>query len=374
MSAGSASGRHYLSGKSIEVKWADGVITEVNDVEDGPRDRWLAPGLVDVQINGYAGVDFQRDGVTGEELQQAADGLSRDGCGRWFLTLITEEWSVLLARLDGLKALRDASSKLSSQIVGWHVEGPFLSTEPGFKGAHNPDVMTDPSCAAIDELKAVVGDDPTLLTIASERPGSMEVIRYARESGITVSIGHSNASADCLHDSVVAGATGFTHLGNGMPQQMDRFDNIVGRVIDTDGLIAGLIPDSIHVAPQMFRLVHKAQPASEIYYTTDAMSAAGAPPGRYRLGIHELEVGEDRIVRIPGQTNFAGSALTPIEGIRRSATMLGRSWRDVWDFFSLNAAGLVGLPAGIEIGGPADLCLVREQDGTVESVEWAGGN
>jgi N-acetylglucosamine-6-phosphate deacetylase len=372
MSEQSVCGRHYLSGKFIEVKWADGKIHSVADAPEVDPDRWLAPGLVDIQINGYAGVDFQQDEVTDSAVEAAAAGLRRDGCGRWFLTLITDEWSVLLKRLLGMKQARDRSATLRRQIAGWHIEGPFLSPEPGYRGAHNPAVMTDPSCAQIDELKAVVGDDPTMLTLAAERNGTIDAIRRATGLGIKVSVGHSDASTDQLRAAVAAGATGFTHLGNGMPQAMDRFDNIVGRVIDTDGLVVGLIPDGLHLAPQLFRLIHKAQPADQIYYTTDAMSAAGAPPGRYRIGKSEVEVGEDQVVRIPGQTNFAGSALKPIEGVRRAANMLGRSWRDVWDFFSLNPAGLVGLSAGIEVGATADLCLVEGDRDSLESVRWLG--
>lgn len=373
MSEQSLTGRHYLSGRTVEVCWSDGLITSVTPQDDGPADHWLAPGLVDVQINGYAGVDFQKDDVSEEDLLKAADGLHRDGCGRWMLTLITAEWSVLLARLGHLRRVRANSEALQKRIVGWHVEGPFLSAEPGFKGAHDASVMTDPTCAQIDELKKVLGDDPILLTLAAERPGAIEVTRHAVSQGIAVSIGHSNASAENLRDAVEAGATGFTHLSNGMPQQMDRHDNIVSRVVDTDRLVVGLIPDAIHVAPQMFRLLHKALPADLIYYTTDAMSAGGAPPGRYWLGPHELEVGEDKIVHIPGQTNFAGSALSPVEGIKRSAEMLGRSWRDVWDFFSLNAAQLVGVKAGLEPGCPADICEVVGDEQTAKSIKHVVG-
>lgn len=373
MSEQSAIGRHYLSGRTVEVRWVDGVITSTTVVEDGPADRWLAPGLVDVQINGYAGVDFQRDDVSAAELLKAADGLQRDGCGRWMLTLITADWSVLLARLAHLRRLRENSESLQRRIVGWHVEGPFLSAELGFKGAHDPSVMTDPTCAQIDELKTVLGGDPILLTLAPERSGAMEVIRHAVSRGIKVSVGHSNASAEHLRDAVAAGATGFTHLSNGMPQTMDRHDNIVSRVVDTDRLVAGLIPDGIHVSPQLFRLLHKALPADLIYYTTDAMSAAGAGTGRYWIGTNEVEVGADKVVRIPGQSNFAGSALSPAEGIQRSAEMLGRSWRDVWDFFSLNAAQLVGLKAGLEPGDPADLCEIAGDEQTARTIKHVLG-
>ncbi len=354
--------RHYRTGKPVRIMSKDGVIVSVQEIESCPDGPWIAPGLIDVQINGYAGVDFQRDDVTPGQLRTASDGLRRDGCSRWMLTLITDEWQALLARLRHFKLMRDSDPVLRRAIAGWHIEGPFLSAEPGFKGAHNPAVMCDPSHDCIAELKAVTGDDSVLLTVAPERTGSAEAIRSAVEAGFKVSLGHSNASADELAAAVAAGATGFTHLGNGMPQQLDRHDNIVWRVLDTNGLTIGLIPDGIHVAPMFFRLLHKAQPLERIYYTTDAMSAAGAPPGRYTIGQVEVEVGEDQIVRMPGQTNFAGSALSPIEGIRRAAKTLDRPWQEVWDFMSVNAARLMGLKWGLEAGCPAVFCMVEADE------------
>ncbi|MBG85610.1 MAG: N-acetylglucosamine-6-phosphate deacetylase [Verrucomicrobiales bacterium] len=360
MSAQTVTGRHYLTGKTISVSVEEGIISAIEDTEDG-EDQWLAPGLIDLQINGYAGVDFQRDGVSAERLREASAGLNRDGCSRWLLTLITDEWSSLMARLRHFKALRDADEDLRKSIVGWHVEGPFLSPEPGYRGAHPPEVMCDPTPENLDELRSITGDDPVLITVASERSTVNPQIPKARELGFVVSIGHSNASSDELKDAVAQGATGFTHLSNGMPQQMDRHDNIVGRVFDTPGLTAGVIPDTIHVSPQMFRMIHKVMPSDAIYYTTDAMSAGGAPPGRYTVGRIELEVGEDQVVRMPGQTNFAGSALSPIDGIRRAAKMLGLSWRDVWDYMSGNAARFMGLPVGLEAGAPADFRVIEEE-------------
>ncbi len=370
MSSGTAVGRHYLSGKPLKVTWGDDKITEVQPIEEGPTDQWLAPGLVDVQVNGYAGVDFQRDDVDADDLVRANAGLSRDGCAWWMLTLITDRWDAMLNRLRHFKKLRDASDGLKKAIVGWHVEGPFLSEEPGYRGAHNPDAMEDPRPERMEELKEIVGDDRLLFTIAAERPGTIETIVRATELGFVVSIGHSNASEEQLRGAEAAGARGFTHLANGMPQEMDRHDNIVGRVFDTDALVAGVIPDQIHVSPQMFRLIHKALPADRIYYTTDCMSAAGAPPGTYTVGRLELEVGEDQVVRMPGQSNYAGSALRPLQGIERAAEMLQRSWRDVWDIGSVNPARLIGQSPGLEVGDDANLCVIHGTENALDHVAW----
>src|SRR5581483_7673599 len=271
-----------------------------------------------------------QDNLRAEDLLTAARQLGQAGCTQFLLTLITDEWPKLTARLRHLRTLRSQSAELQSVIAGWHIEGPFLSREPGFHGAHNPALMLDPTPAHIQELRAITGKDPLLLTIAPERAGALEAIAAAVSLGIKISLGHTNAPAEMLRKSVQAGATGFTHLSNGCPRELNRHDNILWRVLETPGLTAGLIPDAIHVSPALFRLLHQWIGPEAVYYTTDAMSAAGAPPGRYKLGGLEVEVGADQIVRQPGKTNFAGSALRPCDGVFRAAQMLNCSWQDAW--------------------------------------------
>ncbi|NBR84459.1 MAG: N-acetylglucosamine-6-phosphate deacetylase [Verrucomicrobia bacterium] len=362
MHSGEICGRDFATGRPLRVTWAGGVITDVYD-DDTESCNWLAPTLLDLQINGYGGVDFQRnDQLTEAHLLSAARQLRRDGCGRFFFTLITDDWQKLMARVRVTRALRDAHPELRAAMAGWHIEGPFLSPEVGFKGAHNPAVMRDATAADLHELRAVTGRDPVLLTLAPERVGSLEIIRLATSLGIVVSLGHTNASADTIRAAVAAGARGFTHLGNGIPQQLDRHDNILWRVFDTPGIMPSLIPDTHHVSPLLFRHMHRALPAERIYYTTDAMSAAGAPPGRYTIGSIELEVGTDQIVRQPGKPNFAGSALRPVDGIKGAAEMLGKKWQEVWPHFSLRPAELMGLRNTIAPGEPADFCIVQQDD------------
>jgi N-acetylglucosamine-6-phosphate deacetylase len=220
-------------------------------------------------------------------------------------------------------------------------------------------LMIDPTPDHIRELRAVTGTDPVLLTVAPERRGGIEAIALAVSLGIRVSLGHTNASAEVLDQAVLVGASGFTHLGNACPQQLDRHDNIVWRVLDNELLNVSLIADGIHVSGPLFRLVHKALGSDRIHYTTDAMAAAGAPPGRYTLGALRLEVGPDRAVRQPGQTNYAGSALTPIDGVFRAARMLGCSWREAWAGFSEQPARFMGWSSALERGTRADFCVVR---------------
>lgn len=358
MNSGSFCGRHYATGEPIELRWENGVIQSIEPARDSSTDLWLAPALVDLQINGYGGIDFQQDNLAADQLLTAVRHLNAAGCTRFLLTLITDDWTRLTARLRHIRKLRESNNTLRHAIAGWHIEGPFLSAEPGFCGAHDASAMSDPSAAHLDELRDLTGDDPLLITVAPERAGALDCIAHARTRGIQVSLGHTNASAELLAEAVRRGASAFTHLGNGCPRELDRHDNILWRVFETPGLIASLIPDGIHVSPTLFRLAHRVLGES-IYYTTDAMSAAGMPPGRYPLGKLELEVGPDQIVRQPGRTNFAGSALRPVDGVFRAARMLNGRWQESWTRLSETPARLMNLPVGLSVGVPADFCIVR---------------
>ena len=376
MSSGKISGLHHATGQPIDLHWADGRIREIAPAS-GPVEQgvWLAPPLFDPQVNGFAGVDFQRDQLRIEDLLTAARGLREAGCSRFLLTLITDRWSSLIERLRHLRALRGTSPELVSAIAGWHLEGPFLSSEPAFHGAHDPALMLDPKAEHIRELRAITGNDPTLITVAPERPGAIEAIRHAVSLGIKVSLGHTNASASQLRAAIAAGATGFTHLGNACPKQLDRRDNILWRVLDLPGLTIGVIPDQIHVAPLLFRLIQRAAVSKNFYFTTDAMAAAGMPPGRYHVGVIEVDVGPDQVVRRLDNGNLAGSALRPIDGVFRAAAMLGKDWREVWDSQSLVPAKWIGLEYGWQAGRRADFCQVQvTPDGSLESMKtWVGG-
>ncbi len=368
---------HYATGRPVKVIWRDEQIIALNEVaEPPPRELWLAPPIVDLQINGYAGVDFQQDGVDADALLHAARALRRDGCAHFLLTLITDDWPALLTRIKHFKRLRDASPELREAILGWHIEGPFLSDQPGFCGAHDPALMLDPTPEHIRALREVTAHDPLLLTLAPERHGAIEAIALATSLGITISLGHTDATAETLRAAVKAGARGFTHLANGCPRELNRHDNIVWRVCETEGLTVSFIADGIHVSPAPFRLLHRMLANAEcpnpttsspghssfvirhsslppLYYTTDAMSAAGAGPGRYRIGKVEVEVGADQIVRQPGKTNFAGSALRPIDGVFRAAKMLNCPWQECWRRFSEAPAQFMGLENELRVGRKA---------------------
>lgn len=359
MNDGDLCARHYATGQPIRVIWQNGRVNSVLAANQStPPDFWIAPALVDLQVNGFGGIDFQEDNAPLGDLVTASRRLRAAGCTRYLLTLITDQWPGLIARLRHLRELRLRSAELRHAIAGWHIEGPFLSAEPGFCGAHDPALMIDPTPGHLRELRELTGDDLVLLTIAPERANALAAIEQAVSLGMKVSLGHTNAPIDQLAEAARRGASGFTHLGNGCPRELDRHDNILWRVFETRGLHVSFIPDMTHVSPALFRLAHRSLAGDSLYYISDAMAAAGVKSGRYKLGRLELEVGPDQIVRLPGKPNFAGSALRPIDGVFRAAKMLGCSWRETWPRFSETPAKWMGLPSGLAPGNPADFCLL----------------
>ncbi len=356
-------GRHYQTGDALQIEWDNGVISKVETLEIIPDGALtIAPTLTDVQNNGFAGYDFQRDDITKEELLAVRKALHQHGCSRILLTLITDQWDKLCHRIQYLNEMIKASPELSETFIGWHIEGPFMSPEPGFHGAHPPEFMVPPTPDKVATLRKLTGNAPLLLTMAPEWENISEGIRTARDLGAFVWLGHTDASSEQIEKAVIAGANGFTHLGNGCTNALDRADNIIYRIIDNPKINTCLICDGIHVSPLLFRIMHRAIDEERITYTTDCMSAAGSPPGQFKVGPHIVKVGEDGIVRQPGKPNFAGSSLTPLEGVFRAARMLDTTPEKVWHRFSDRFTDHLDLPPLWEAGNPADFCLLTGSD------------
>lgn len=281
--------------------------------------------LFDIQINGFAGIDFQQPSLTAAQLRTAVDALAAHGTPQFFPTLVTDAIPALQKKFENFERIRSEDAVVAEAICGYHLEGPWLSPEPGYRGAHNAQYMGPPDRADFDLLQKAAGGRIRLVTVAPEWPGSSEFIRHLRACGLHISLGHTQASMGEIDAAIEAGAKFCTHLGNGVPADLHRHHNVIQRLLSRDELTAFFIPDGIHVPPFTLQNFFRAKPPGRALFTTDCMAAAGAPPGRYTIGEVLVEVGEDRVVRQPGQTNFAGSALAPDEGVANIQKWLGLS-------------------------------------------------
>lgn len=301
------------------------------------------PGWFDFQVNGFGGVDFQAPELSRAELEHAVRRLRHHGVAGIFLTLITDEIDAHCRRLEHIERLRAAVPEIARMIVGYHIEGPWLSPEPGYRGAHPPGPMHAPSLAEFERLQSAAHGHIRLITVAPEWPGSAECIAAMTRAGVHISLGHTNASVAQIDDAIRAGARFITHLGNGTPLEMHRHDNVIQRLLARDELTACLIPDGIHLPPFVLRNFFRAKPAGKVLFTTDCMSGAGAGPGRYKIGRHDIEVGPDGVARNPGGTGFAGSTLAPDEGVRRCVEYLGLTPAESARLWSTGAAAAFGV-------------------------------
>ncbi len=303
-----------------------------------PPARWF-----DFQVNGFGGIDFQAETVTAAEMEHAVAALRRHGTAAILLTLITDEIDAHCRRLAAFEKLRAGSPAIAQMIAGYHIEGPWLSPEPGYRGAHPPGPMHAPSLVEFERLQSAANGRIRLITLAPEWPGSAECIAAMTGAGVQISIGHSNASEQQIDDAIRAGARFCTHVGNGTPLQLPRHDNIIQRMLARDELTACLIPDGIHLPAFVLKNFYRAKPAGRVLFTTDCMSGAGAGPGRYRIGRLDIEVGADGIARNPGGGGFAGSTLAPDEGVQRCCAYLGLSPEQSAELWSTAAASAFGV-------------------------------
>jgi N-acetylglucosamine-6-phosphate deacetylase len=303
----------------------------------------IPPHLFDFQVNGFGGVDFQRDDLTAGQLAHAVATLRQHRVARIFATVITDDVDRLCRRFEQLERLCSADAAARAMIPGYHLEGPWLFPETGYRGAHAAGPMHAPAIAEFTRLQSAASGRIRLVTLAPEWPGSGEFIRHLTASGVHVSLGHTNASEAQIDEAIAAGARFCTHLGNGTPGVLPRHDNITQRLLARDELTACLIPDGVHLPHFVLRNFFRAKPHGKVLFTTDAMSGAGAPPGRYTIGHLQIVIGADGIARQPDQSTLAGSTLTPDEGVRRVTQYLGLSTEEAIHLWSTAPALVFGL-------------------------------
>ena len=302
-----------------------------------------AAGLFDFQVNGFGGIDFQRDNLTSTEFAHAVAALRQHGTSGIFATLITDEIDALCRRFAALEKLCATVPSAGAAILGYHLEGPWLSPTPGYRGAHPAGPMRAPTFADYERLQAAAHGRLRLITLAPEWPGSAEFIAAVTQQGVHVSLGHTNASEAEIDAAIRAGARFCTHLGNGCPLELPRHDNIVQRLLARDELTACFIPDGIHLPKGVLKNFVRAKPTGRVLFTTDAMAGAGAPPGRYTIGPHLITVGADGVARQPGEKNFAGSTLTPDVGVRHIADWLNVTPEAAYHLWSTAPAAAFGI-------------------------------
>jgi len=265
-------------------------------------------GFVDLQINGYSGVDFNSEQITAEELHRCCQTLQRDGVAGVLATVITDEVGSICRKVSRIRNLCEQDPLAAQMIWGFHIEGPFLNPRPGFIGAHPAEHARR---ASRDEMARILDAGEgriKLVTLAPEMDRDQAVVRFLAAEGVVVSAGHTDASLDELDAAIDAGLSMFTHLGNGCPMQAHRHDNIVQRALHfADRLTCSFIADGAHIPFFALKNYLRVVGIDRAVIVTDAISAAGCGPGRYQIGDQTVDVLEDGVPRAKDHSHLIGS-------------------------------------------------------------------
>jgi N-acetylglucosamine-6-phosphate deacetylase len=300
----------------------------------------------DLQVNGYAGVDFNKDDLTADELHEACEKLRGDGTSGFLATIITEDIDTMVLRLANLAKHRNADPLARAMIPGFHIEGPFLNGTPGYSGAHPADAMRPANPDEMKRLLDAAAGLTRIVTLAPERDTGLRTTRMLADAGVTVSAGHCDPSLEMLRRAIDEGLSMFTHLGNGCPMQMHRHDNVVQRVLslaEAGRLWVCFIADGAHVPFFALRNYLKAVGFDRAVVVSDAVAPAGLGPGRYTLGRWDLVIGDDLVARAPDGSHLVGSAVNMQRQAENLAKHVGLDAAQVARLTSENPRRAIGL-------------------------------
>jgi N-acetylglucosamine-6-phosphate deacetylase len=297
----------------------------------------------DLQVNGYAGVDFNGPLLEEEDLAKVCAALKNDGVDGILATFITDDLDLMASRMARLVALRSENREWEGLIRGIHIEGPFLNETRGYIGAHPREHARPAEVDAMKRLLESAGGLARLVTLAPERDEGFAVTRFLSDAGVCVAAGHGDPSHEELEGAIDAGLKLFTHLGNGCPMELHRHDNIIQRVLSLrEKLWISFIPDGAHVPFRTLRNYLDLTGIDRVVMVTDAIAAAGMGTGLFHFLGREVRIGNDLVARSPDGSHLIGSTITMPKVRERLAAELGFSSDEIRKVTEENPRRLIG--------------------------------
>ena len=346
------------SGAYVEVTF-DTVINGVDTPIDAPADPlYIAPGWIDLQVNGYAAVDYNSPDTSHDEIARSIQVLHSTGTTRFYPTVIT---GTVERMRESLRNLGRAKETMPA-IEGFHVEGPHICPDDGPRGAHPRHCVRPPDIEEYKSWQDASQGNIRLVTVSPEYPETLPYIEHVVQDGVVASIGHTKATGEQIDDAVRAGATMSTHIGNGVHGMVRRHPNYIFDQLADDRLAAGLIVDGIHSGAAFVTVAVRAKGVLRTVLVTDASMPALSTPGFYMLGEVEVELTEDGRVVLRGGDRLAGSGLRMDDAVSNVQRMAGVSLTEALSMATRNPARvgrIAGRQRGIATGDRADFVIFR---------------
>jgi len=267
------------------------------------------PGLVDLQVNGYLGIDFSSPELTEEGFASACRSMIGAGTTVFLPTMITSPFEVYERNLPLMAKVMDRD-EFSGRLPGFHIEGPFISSEPGARGAHDPEWIVPCDTTLLDQMIEFSGNKIRLMTIGADVEGAFAFTRYAVEQGITISLGHHMAGQEELERLAEAGAKSLTHFGNGVPMMVDRHNNPIWAGLGNDNLWAMIVTDGHHLPISLIKTIIRTKGWRRCILVSDASPLAGMGPGCYTTLGNEVILEPDGRLYNPKGGHLVGSSAT----------------------------------------------------------------
>ncbi|MCA9061854.1 MAG: N-acetylglucosamine-6-phosphate deacetylase [Planctomycetaceae bacterium] len=353
------------TGKPLRVRMAGTQLSEVTptDVDSVDSLPWIAPGLFDIQLNGYRGRWFSSETLTVDDVRETLLDLAAQGIAECFPTLVTNSNEAIEHGMNTIRKACDADPVIQAMVPGIHLEGPWISPLDGPRGAHPLEHVRMPIRAEFESWQRASGGRIRLVTLAPEVEGAVDAVAWLTREGIVVSIGHTAADAVAIQQAVKAGAGLSTHLGNGAAGLLPRHPNLLWEQLAEDRLWASVISDGHHLPQSTLLCMTRCKTLGRMIITCDVSGFGGCPPGEYREGGLAAEVLADGRIVSAGQRQYlAGSGATTGECVIRFAQMCDVSLAEAWSLACQQPNRLFQRPApALEANQPATLTVFRLQ-------------
>lgn len=363
------SGHTIFDNKPVQITLANDRVQSISEISSTNSNTWIAPALVDVQVNGFAGYDLNVATVTAADVCAMVRALWRVGTGFLCPTVVTASFENISNFLHAVIEACDKDPMVAHSILGIHLEGPYISTEDGPRGAHPLEHVRDPNWDEFQRWQDIAEGMIHIVTLAPEKEGAIPFIEKLVADGIVVAIGHTDASVLEIRDAVSAGAKLSTHLGNGAHALIRRHPNYIWEQLAADELHASLIVDGHHLPSAVVKSMMRAKTLDRCILISDATALAGMPPGDYQFAGQPVELDADRCVRLAGTEYLAGSAIELARGVENSVKFAGISLAEAVSLATRQPARLLGVEEdifNIDENNHLNLILFEWNDATCE--------